>query len=450
MATSSASTDRPLADTNVSAESQARIDWFQKYTLGTYIRPALILSHGKGCWLYDTDGRKFLDFNAGIAVNALGHGDSQVAELVSDQASKLIHTSNLYHNEWAGRLAEALIETTKQLEEARVGPGETGFIPGKVFFTNSGTEANEGALKFAKKYGNLQAQAQPNRYPNGKYEVVAFSRGFHGRSMGALSATAAPKYQKPFFPLVPGFVHCEYNDVEAVRRLIRDETCAVILEPVQGEGGVFQATPEFLQAVRERCDQVGALLIYDEIQCGIGRTGKLWGFQNFPASCRPDILCMAKPLANGVPIGAVMMTDAVAALINAGDHGTTFGGNPLACRVGLHVFQRIAQPAFLSHVLTTGQYLQDALRAKVATKHPTIIKEIRGLGLMVGMEFTVDPAPLVKIAREVGILIITAGSNTVRLVPPLTLSNAEVDTAVDILGVALDQFVASLNACKSG
>ncbi|KAJ1952357.1 acetylornithine aminotransferase [Dispira parvispora] len=430
----------PYGDSNATAATVSRIDKYQKYTLGVYQQPPMILAKGQGCWVYDTDGRRFLDLSAGIAVNALGHADPQVAQVVGEQAQRLVHLSNLYHNEWSGPLAERLVKTTFQTEQARVGSEEVpaGFNPGKVFFSNSGTEANEGALKFAKKYGNWLAGRYPDRYPQGKQEIVAFSNGFHGRSMGALSATAAPKYQKPFLPLVPGFHHVDFNDTSAMIDAINDRTCAVILEPIQGEGGINMATPEFLAAVRQRCDEMGALLIYDEIQCGIGRTGKLWGFQNYDSViCHPDILTMAKPLANGVPIGAVMLADHVAEVIVAGDHGTTFGGNPLACRVALHVFERISQPEFLERVHSTGEYFKSRVQSQLQAQFPKLIREVRGLGLMIGVEFSQNPAPLVQLARERGMLIITAGNNTVRFVPPLIITEKEIDTAVDILGDCL-------------
>ncbi|KAJ1922122.1 acetylornithine aminotransferase [Tieghemiomyces parasiticus] len=440
------------ADTAASAETRATIDRFQRYTLGTYVRPPLVLTHGEGCWVFDSDGRKFLDFTAGIAVNALGHADPEVARILHHQAQRMVHMSNLYHNEWAGELAEVLVESTIAAEQARstapaaVGEGASAstatFHPSKVFFANSGTEANEGALKFAKKYGNLQREAHPDRYPQGKHEVLAFSRGFHGRSMGALSATAAPAYQAPFQPLVPGFTHTPYNDVAAAEAAIHEGTCAVIVEPIQGEGGVHMATPEFLRALRRRCDAVGALLIYDEIQCGLGRTGQLWGFQHYPADCRPDLVTMAKPLANGIPIGAVLLTDETAAKINPGDHGTTFGGNPLACRVGLHVLQRIRQPEFLAQVRATGAHLKAQAERQLLQAFPDLVTGVRGVGMMVGIQMNCNPAPLVDLARERGLLIITAGGNTVRLVPSLTLTADEADQGIRILADSLRAFQA--------
>jgi acetylornithine aminotransferase len=264
-----------------------------------------MFTHGKGCYIYDTNNRKYLDFSAGIAVNALGHSDEEVAKVLYEQALKLVHCSNLYHNENAGALAEKIVTETVQ---------QGGMDAGKVFFANSGTEANEGALKFGRKWGKLVD-------PSGKkHKIVSFTNAFHGRSMGALSATYNPKYQKPFAPLIPGFEVAEYNNIEDIKRLVDDETCAVIIEPIQGEGGVHVANTEFLETLRKECTKHNALLIYDEIQCGLGRTGKLWAHQYFPESCRPDVLTMAKPLANGIPIGAILITDKVADVIKIGKH----------------------------------------------------------------------------------------------------------------------------------
>ncbi|KAJ2798550.1 acetylornithine aminotransferase, partial [Coemansia helicoidea] len=322
----------------------------------TYVRPPIVLSHGKGSYVYDTAGREYLDFTAGIAVTALGHSHPDVAAAISDQATKLVHCSNLYHNEWAPQLARRLVEATA----AAYPQGTQGIYagPARVFFSNSGTEANEGALKFARKHGKHVAAAgvlgrgasEALRVdPNLKHGIVSFTGGFHGRSMGALSVTATPKYQAPFTPLIPGVQTAKFNRTEEVGAFVDERTCAVIVEPIQGEGGVHVAQPEFLRALRRRCDQVGALLIYDEIQCGLGRSGSLWAHQRYPDDCSPDIVTMAKPLANGVPIGAVLVSDKVAGLIKPGDHGTTFGGNPLACRAGCVVLEHITQPEFLEH-----------------------------------------------------------------------------------------------------
>jgi acetylornithine aminotransferase len=262
-----------------------------------------MFTHGKGSYIYDTADRKYLDFTAGIAVNALGHSDEEVANVLFEQAKKLVHCSNLYHNENTGLLAEKLVTATVE---------QGGFNASKVFLSNSGTESNEGALKFGRKWGKVVD-------PSGKkHKIVSFTNAFHGRSMGALSATYNPKYQQPFAPLIPGFDVGEFNNVEQVKSIIDDDTCAVIVEPIQGEGGVHPAKKEFLEALRKECDDHNALLIFDEIQCGLGRTGKLWAHQHYSETCRPDILTMAKPLANGIPIGAILITERVADVIKIG------------------------------------------------------------------------------------------------------------------------------------
>ncbi|KAI8580258.1 hypothetical protein K450DRAFT_237623 [Umbelopsis ramanniana AG] len=422
----SASTNSEIThpDSDVPKETIDTIQRYNKYTLNTYARPDLMFTHGKGCYIYDTNNRKYLDFSAGIAVNALGHADEEVAKTLYEQAMKLVHCSNLYHNENAGALAEKLVTETVQ---------QGGMNAGKVFFANSGTEANEGALKFGRKWGNLVE-------PSGKkHKIVSFTNAFHGRSMGALSATYNPKYQKPFAPLIPGFEVAEYNNVDDVKRLIDDNTCAVIIEPIQGEGGVHPANAEFLETVRKECNEHNALLIYDEIQCGLGRTGKLWAHQYFPDSCRPDVLTMAKPLANGIPIGAILITDKVADIIKIGDHGTTFGGNPLATGVALSVLNRLTKPEFLKQVSSTGDVLKKGLE-DIHNAYPKLVKDVRGNGMMLGIEFTKDPTPIVKMARERGLLVITAGSNTVRIIPSLTLTEAEAQEGLNLFKSAVHQF----------
>ncbi|CAG8639024.1 36245_t:CDS:2, partial [Gigaspora margarita] len=396
-----------------------------KYTINTYLRPPIIFSHGKGCHVYDLANREYLDFSAGIAVNALGHSDPEVARVVYEQALKLVHLSNLYNNEHAIELAELLVEYTRS---------GGGFEASKIFFTNSGTEANEGAFKFARKWGKYVGKKNnnTNELNMNKYGVVSFSNAFHGRSFGALSATPSPKYQSPFTPMVPGFVTVPYNDISNINEYVNDETCAVIVEPIQGEGGVWEATVPFIEALRKRCDEVEALLIFDEIQCGLGRTGKLWAHQHYPKSCHPDILTSAKPLANGIPIGAIMTTQRVADIITIGDHGTTFGGNPLACRAALSVISRINTPELLTNVNNVGSYLKSSFE-KLINKYPSLITTVRGRGLILGIQFTKDPSGMVKLARERGLLIITAGNNTVRIIPPLILTREEAEKGVTIL-----------------
>ncbi|EIE77747.1 hypothetical protein G6F46_011873 [Rhizopus delemar] len=408
-------------DTGASQSTLDSIKEYENYTVTAYARPNLIISHGKGSYLFDTSNRKYLDFTAGIAVTALGHADEQVAQVLYDQANQLVHTSNLYYNHNAGRLAKTIVETTK---------ANGGTWARKLFLANSGTEANEGALKFARKWGK--------QFPD-KTEIVCFTNAFHGRSMGALSATYNPKYQKPFAPLIPGFVTSPFNDIERALEAITDKTCGVIIEPIQGEGGVHPAKAQFLEALRKRCDETNALLIFDEIQCGLGRTGKLWGHQHFSKECVPDILTMAKPLANGVPIGAIMTSEKVGDLIKIGDHGTTFGGNPLASAVALNVVNRITQPEFLKSVNEKGEYMKELLKL-VQSSHPDLIKEVRGQGLLIGVEFNKDPSPIVKMARERGLLVVTAGCNTVRIVPPLNISKEESLEGVSKFAGAVEQF----------
>ncbi|KAK9767676.1 acetylornithine aminotransferase [Basidiobolus ranarum] len=411
------------ADADADPKTHEILAEASQYILNTYNRPSLVFTHGKGCYLYDQGNRRYLDFSAGIAVNALGHSDEEVSRVLAEQSSQLVHISNLFHHPWGGELAKVLVESTR----------ETGaFQASKVFLANSGTEANEGALKFARKWGKLVTDKED------KFEIVSCLNGFHGRSMGSLSCTPNPKYQKPFLPLVPGVKHISFNDTESIEASITEKTCGVILETVQGEGGIFAANVEFLRALRKRCDEVGALLIFDEIQCGIGRTGKLWAFENFPSDIVPDILTMAKPLANGFPIGAILMNEKVAEKIKIGEHGTTFGGSPLGCRVALSVFNRIRRPEFLAHVNEIGGHLKQGL--KVITEGNPLVKDVRGLGLILGVEFTVDPTPLVKLARERGLIIITASNNTVRLVPPLILSQEEADEGLEILKEVFEEF----------
>ncbi|KAI7877403.1 acetylornithine and succinylornithine aminotransferase [Lichtheimia hyalospora FSU 10163] len=412
-------------DGKVSAATHETVQRFNQYTMSTYGRPDLVLNRGQGCYVYDTDDRAYLDFTAGIAVVALGHADPQVAKVLEEQAKKLVHTSNLYYSETAGLLAEKIVKTTQQ---------HGGDWASKIFFANSGTEANEGALKFARKWGKHIAGENGN-----KTKIISFVNGFHGRSMGALSATYNPKYQKPFAPLIPGFSSIPYNDVDAAINAITDDVCGVIIEPFQGEGGIHSANKEFLEALRQRCDEKNALLIFDEIQCGLGRTGKLWGHEHHGDICKPDLLTMAKPLANGVPIGAVLSSEKVSQIINPGDHGTTFGGNPLATGVALHVFGRISDQSFLKSVQEKGDALKGDLKA-LQDEMPDVIKEVRGQGLLLGVELFKDPTPVVKMARERGLLLVTAGCNTIRIVPPLVVTPEEGREAVARLAGALQEF----------
>ncbi|KAI4123107.1 MAG: hypothetical protein LQ338_005434 [Usnochroma carphineum] len=300
----------------------------------------------------------------------------------------------------------------------------------KVFICNSGAEANEAAIKFARKVGKI-------RTPSGnQHEIVSFHNSFHGRTMGALSATPNPKYQKPFSPMIPGFKYGTYNDEASINELVNENTCGVIVEPIQGEGGVNVATPSFLQALRDRCNEVGAVLVYDEIQCGLGRTGRLWAHQFLPQSAHPDIMTTAKALGNGFPIGATIVSEDVANCVVTGDHGTTFGGNPLACRLAHYIVSRLSDPELQSSVLEKEKLFRRHF-AHLQKRYPVQIKEVRGRGLILGLQLAVDPTPIVTAARERGLLIITCGKNTLRFVPPLIVSEEEIEEGFGILERAM-------------
>ncbi|KAI0332511.1 acetylornithine and succinylornithine aminotransferase [Cubamyces sp. BRFM 1775] len=414
------------------------------YVLPVYARPPIVLAKGKGAYVWDTQGRQYLDFSAGIAVNALGHGDEGLVEVMRTTASTLLHTSNAYHHEYAGKLAELLIKLTQAEGGLGWAPGSShpvtdGTSGAKVFFANSGTEANEGALKIARKVGKerwAKATGKPSDDPScDKFEIVCFERGFHGRSMGALSVTSNPKYQKPFLPLIPGVKVGQLNDTPGLERLVGEKTCAVIVEPIQGEGGINVADIEWLRALRKRCDEVGAVLIYDEIQCGLYRTGSLWAHSTIPADSHPDVVTVAKPLANGYPIGAVLMRDNIAEVMTAGTHGTTFGGSPLACALGYHVLSRLSDEAFVASIKETSGYLEE--RLSLLTKwFPNILHEqVRGRGFIRGLGFknTSHPGRVVEMARERGVLLLTAGQDAVRLVPSLNIGAGEVGHAMDVV-----------------
>lgn len=301
----------------------------------------------------------------------------------------------------------------------------------KAFICNSGSEANEAAIKFARKAGKVIDES------GSKHEIVSFNGSFHGRTMGALSATPNPKYQKPFSPMVPGFRYGDFNDVSAVPDLVTQNTCAVIIEPIQGEGGVNVATEEFLLALRKRCDEVGAVLIYDEIQCGLSRTGQLWAHTSLPREADPDILTTAKALGNGFPIGATIVNEAVASKIKTGDHGTTFGGNPLGSRLAHHILSRLSAPELQQNVLKNEKLFRQRFE-NLKQRYPDIVSEVRGSGLILGLQLSQDPTPVVTAARERGLLIITCGTNTLRFVPPLVITEEEINTGMAILDQAME------------
>ncbi len=389
----------------VAVATQSTIQMENDYIVQSYKRPPFVLARGEGMTVYDTEGNAYEDWVAGIAVNALGYGDPGLVAALQQAATGLIHTSNLYYTAPQAELAAMLVQKS---------------FADRVFFCNSGAEANEGALKFARRLA----------YDNGdinRKEVVCFTNAFHGRTVGALSLTPKEKYQKPFAPLMPGVVVAEYNDLASAEAAISPATVAVFVEPVQGEGGINTATPEFLRGLRELCDKHGALLIFDEIQAGVGRTGDLWSSTH--SGVNPDIMTLAKPLAGGLPIGAILTTEKVASHIHAGDHGTTFGGGPFITSVAKYVLERISQPEFLANVRETGGYLMERL----SEINSPMIKEVRGRGLMVGLELTGDVAPIIEAGYANGLLMVNAGPNVIRFVPPLIAEKANVDRLADKL-----------------
>jgi len=375
------------------------------HVVQTYKRPPFVIVHGEGSTLFDTEGKAYQDWVAGIAVNALGYNDARLTQAIQAAATGLIHTSNLYYTAPQIELANMLVEKS---------------FADRVFFSNTGAEANEGAIKFARK-------VQYEKGAHDKTEIVCFTGACHGRTMGAVALTPKEKYQKAFMPLMPGAVLAEFNNLESAKAAIGAKTAGVIIEPIQGEGGVNVATPEFLKGLRELCDQNGAVLIFDEVQCGLGRTGKLWAHEW--SGVTPDIMTLAKPLAGGLPIGAILMTNAVANAMHAGEHGTTFGGGPLVTSVAKHVVQRISQPEFLTHVSEVGDYLIERL----SEINSPIIKEVRGKGLIVALELTVDVSNIIEKGYEQGLLMVNAGTNVIRFVPPLIIEKSSVDNLVDKL-----------------
>ncbi|HEX9936023.1 MAG TPA: acetylornithine transaminase [Longimicrobium sp.] len=383
--------------------------------LEVYKRTGPVFVGGEGSRLIAEDGTRYLDFTSGIAVNALGYGSPVIAAAIREALETgLVHTSNLFHTRPAARLAEWLVERS---------------FADRVFFCNSGAEANEGAIKFARRWAGEQGQGEH------KTEVVAFRGGFHGRTMGALAATDRPAYQEPFKPLMPGVRFGEIGDTTGADRLIRPErTAAVIVEPLQAEGGVLPVPPAFLKALRYLCDEAGALLVFDEVQVGLGRTGTLFAHEQ--AGVTPDMMTLAKPLAGGLPMGAVLMTERVADTIRPGDHATTFGGGPLVASVALAAVATIGEPAFLAEVQRKGHLLANLFQ-KLVINHPTRVKDVRGSGLIWGIELDGPAGDVVQRAQDAGLLLVSAGPNVVRVVPPLVIGDDELAEGVHILDEVL-------------
>ena len=384
--------------------------------LHTYNRFGLVLDNGEGVYLYDTDGRKYLDFAAGIAVCALGYSNEAHKTALKNQVDALLHTSNLYYNPPIIKAAEAVVKASGM---------------DRVFFTNSGTEAIEGAIKAAKKYAFT-------RDGHAGHEIIAMKHSFHGRSIGALSVTGNAHYQEPFEPLMPGVKFADYNDLESVKALVTDKTCAIIMETVQGEGGIYPADADFLQGVRRLCDDKDILLILDEIQCGMGRTGKMFAWQDY--GVKPDIMTSAKALGCGVPVGAFMMTQKVAdKSLAPGDHGTTYGGNPFVGAAVSAVFEQFEKLNILDHVNELTPYLEAELD-KLVEKYDCLTAR-RGKGFMQGVECTLPVGQVSAKALENGLIVITAGSNVLRFVPPLVIEKADVDEMIRLLSLTLDEML---------
>lgn len=386
-------------------KTQEYINTAENELLHTYNRFPLVLDHGEGVHLYDTDGKEYLDFAAGIAVCALGYGNRAYTEALKKQVDTLLHTSNLYYN-------VPVIEAAKKALAASQ--------MDRIFFTNSGTEAIEGAIKAAKKYAYT-------RDGHAGHEIIAMQHSFHGRSLGALSVTGNAHYQEPFEPLMPGVRFAEFNNLDSVKAQITDKTCAILMETVQGEGGIYPAEKDFLEGVRALCDENDILLILDEIQCGMGRTGQMFAWQNF--GVKPDIMTCAKALGCGVPVGAFFMTQRVAdKSLAPGDHGTTYGGNPFVGAAVSAVFDQFEELQILSHVNEVAPYLAEKLDALV--KKYDFLTAHRGMGLMRGLVCTLPVGQVASKALENGLIVITAGSDVLRFVPPLVITKADVDEMI--------------------
>jgi predicted acetylornithine/succinylornithine family transaminase len=379
------------------------------YVMNTYNRFPVILRKGRGMHVWSADGKEYLDFVGGIAVNILGHCHPKVVVALQKQAQRLLHVSNLYHNEPQIRLAKLLVEHS---------------FAEKVFFCNSGAEANEAAIKLARKY------AKENLSGN-RFGIITALNSFHGRTLATLSATGQKKFQKGFEPLVPGFTHVEFDDIDALRAAITEETCAVMLEPIQGEGGVKVPSSDYLKQVREECTAHGLLLILDEVQTGMGRTGKLFGYEHF--GIVPDIMTLAKGLGGGFPIGAMLATNRVSAAFQPGNHASTFGGNPLACAAAIATMETLLEDGFiLDQCRRMGEYLVRGL-ADLRREHPGVITDVRGMGLLVGLELTRECASIVKACLERGLIINCTSGNVLRFTPPLIVQEKEIDHMLDVL-----------------
>lgn len=393
-------------------EKQQCIDRAEHVLYKTYNRFPVVFDHGDGVKLYDTDGQEYLDFGAGIAVMGLGYGNRELNDAVKAQVDKLLHISNLFYNEPAIEAGERLLKAAQM---------------DKVFFTNSGTEAIEGALKIAKRYAYDKGMAPD-------YEIIAMKHSFHGRSLGALSVTGNDHYQEPFAPLIPNIKFAEFNNLDSVKALFNEKTCAVLMETIQGEGGIYPAEESFIKGVRELCDEHHALLMLDEIQCGMARSGSMFAWQEY--GVKPDVMTVAKALGNGVPIGAFLASGKAATAMVPGDHGTTYGGNPFVCATAAKVLELFEKMDILTHVQEVGAYLWEKLE-ELTAKYDVIVGH-RGKGLIQGLEFSCAAGPIVTNALlEQKVVLIGAGAKIIRFVPPLVIEKADVDEMVKRLEAAI-------------
>ena len=379
----------------------------RRYLLPTYARYPLAIVRGKGVFAYDLEGRRYLDFVGGLGVNALGHAHPRIVKVIREQAARALHVSNLYYHEYQGPLAKKLSELSGL---------------GRVFFSNSGTEAMEGALKLARSFGHAQGGES-------KTNIVALEGSFHGRTFGAISLTGQEKYRAGFAPLLPGVRFIPLNDLEALRAAVDDNGCAIVLEPIQGEGGIRECTAEFLRAAREAADRHRAVLVFDEIQCGLGRTGSMFAFQQ--SGIVPDVVAIAKPLAAGLPLGAFLVKEELASAISPGRHGTTFGGGPLACRTALEYLAILEEENLLERVRRVGEYLKQELRA--LTEKFAVAREHRGRGLIQALELNIPARPIVEAAMAKGVLFNSTQETVLRFLPPYLLEEKHVDRGMRVL-----------------
>lgn len=383
-----------------------------KYIMKTYNRFDLEIVKGEGVYVYDENDKKYLDFTAGIAVNSLGYANKECIDSVIEQLNKFNHCSNLYYSRPQAEVAKILVENS---------------CFEKVFFCNSGAEATETMLKIARKFGKTKSENCS--------KIITMKNSFHGRTTGAITATGQLKYQKSFTPLLPEVYYAEFNNIESVKNLVDENVCAIIVEPIQGEGGMRPATKEFLQGLRKLCDENNILLGFDEVQCGIGRTGKLFAYQVY--GVEPDMTGLAKGLAGGLPIGACVAKGVAASILEAGDHASTFGGNPVSCACAKAVLKALIEGDLLKNVEDTGEYLQSELE-KLKSKYNSI-KGVRGCGLMIGLEFEIEVKEILNKCLAQGLLLIAAGANIIRFVPPLIISKNNVDEAISILNEILEE-----------